>query len=173
VSGLAQLDALDEAALTQALERCAGAHRWVDAMAARRPFGSREELHRAASELWRSMGRDDLLEAFAHHPRIGDVDSLRAKFAATASWASSEQAGAAAASEQTLQDLKDRNRDYEARFGYIFIVCATGKSAGEMLALLNARLRNGPDEELRVAAGEQEKILHLRLDKLLDEGASR
>jgi 2-oxo-4-hydroxy-4-carboxy-5-ureidoimidazoline decarboxylase len=173
VSGLAHLNALDEASLTRALERCAGARRWVNAMAARRPFASREELHHAASDIWRSMGRDDLLEAFAHHPRIGDVDSLRAKFPETANWASSEQAGAAAASEQTLLDLRERNRQYETRFGYIFIVCATGKSAGEMLALLNARLTNGPEDELRVAAGEQEKILHLRLDKLLDEGAAR
>ena len=173
MSGLAYLNTLDDASLEQALERCAGARRWVDAMEARRPFVSSEALHQAASDIWRSMERGDLLEAFAHHPRIGDVDSLRAKFPETAKWASSEQAGAAAANERTLVDLKERNREYEARFGYIFIVCATGKTASEMLSLLKERLTNGPEEELRVAAGEQEKILHLRLDKLLDEGASR
>ncbi len=117
------------------------------------------------------MERVDILEAFSHHPRIGDVDSLRKKFATTADWATSEQSGAQAASEAVLRDLAQGNRDYEARFGHIFIVCATGKSAAEMLALLRARIDHAPDVELRIAAAEQEKIAHLRLDKLLNEGA--
>ena len=109
----------------------------------------------------------DWLEAFAAHPRIGDLDALRAKFAATAAWAVRRAGGRRRrADEATLRALADGNRDYEARFGYIFIVCATGKTAGEMLALLRERLGNDPEAELAVAAAEQAKITRIRLRKL-------
>ena len=108
----------------------------------------------------------DWLEAFAAHPRIGDLDALRKKFASTANWCAGEQAGVAAADEAVLTALADGNRAYEARFGYIFIVCATGKSAAEMLAILTARLANDPEVELKVATAEQAKITRLRLEKL-------
>jgi OHCU decarboxylase len=106
------------------------------------------------------------LAAFAAHPRIGDVDSLRTKFAHTKTWASGEQAGVDAASEDTLIRLADGNDAYFDRFGYIFIVCATGKSADQMLALLEARLPNDAVTELPIAAAEQRKITQLRLQKL-------
>lgn len=146
--------------------RCCGSTRWADAMTARRPFATAADLFAAADEVWESLARADILEAFAAHPRIGDVESLRQKFASTAAWAASEQAGAAAAAEETLRGLADGNRDYEAAFGYIFIVCATGKSAAEMLAILRARLANDTDAEFRTAAAEQAKITRLRLEKL-------
>src|SRR5262249_5689370 len=108
----------------------------------------------------------DWLEAFAAHPRIGAVESLRKKFATTAAWAAGEQAGVAGAPETVLQALADGNRRYEGRFGHIFIVCATGKNAARTLARLEQRLANAPGEELRVAAAEQAKITRLRLEKL-------
>lgn len=160
------LDALppDEARAT--FLRCCGSRRWTDAMTTRRPFASAAELFTTADEVWDGLDRADWLEAFAAHPRIGDVEGLRKKFASTAAWCAGEQAGVAGADGQTLRELADANRDYEARFGYIFIVCATGKSAAEMLALLRSRLPNDPETELRVAAAEQAKITRLRLEKL-------
>ena len=116
------------------------------------------------------LGEPEWREAFAHHPRIGDMASLRARFASTAGWAADEQRGAAQATEETLAALARGNRVYEERFGCIFIVCATGKSAAEMLALLEARLGNDPEHEMRMAADEQMKITRLRLEKLLEPG---
>jgi 2-oxo-4-hydroxy-4-carboxy-5-ureidoimidazoline decarboxylase len=135
-------------------------------MAARRPFAGAAGLFAAAREVWQGLAREDWLEAFAAHPRIGDLEALRGKFAATAAWSAGEQAGVAGAAEATLRALAEANRAYEARFGHIFIVCASGKSAEEMLALLERRLNNSAEEELRTAAGEQEKITRLRLEKL-------
>ncbi len=155
--------------LSAALTRCCGSSAWVERMCASRPFADREALHAAADAAAGHLVRADWLEAFSHHPRIGDVSALREKFAATADWAASEQHGAAAAGEATLEALAAGNRAYEARFGYIFIVCATGLTAAEMLARLEARLPNEPDRELTIAAAEQMKITHLRLDKLLED----
>jgi 2-oxo-4-hydroxy-4-carboxy-5-ureidoimidazoline decarboxylase len=107
------------------------------------------------------------LEAFKIHPRIGDIESLRKKFASTASWASDEQSGASEAAEDVLHELSEGNDHYEKKFGYIFIVCATGKSATEMLTLLKNRLHNNPEAEFAIACEEQKKITNLRLDKLL------
>jgi 2-oxo-4-hydroxy-4-carboxy-5-ureidoimidazoline decarboxylase len=163
---LQALNHLDEAEACGSLLRCCGAARWAEQMAARRPFADTSELRRAAEDVWRSLGREDWLEAFRAHPRIGDVEALRQKFAATAAWSAAEQAGVAGAAEATLQTLAEGNRRYEARFGYLFLVCATGKSAAEMLALLEQRLTHEPAQELRIAAAEQEKITLLRLQRL-------
>jgi 2-oxo-4-hydroxy-4-carboxy-5-ureidoimidazoline decarboxylase len=141
----------------QALMRCCGSRRWVAAMLALRPFVSTAALHSAAERSWAALGRDDFLEAFGHHPRIG---------ARAAGWAAEEQGGARDADDDTRQALAAANDAYAARFGFIFIVCATGKSAGEMLALLRARLDHDPETELRLAAAEQAKITRLRLDRL-------
>jgi 2-oxo-4-hydroxy-4-carboxy-5-ureidoimidazoline decarboxylase len=149
-----------------ALLRCCGSPRWADVMTDRRPFASGAEVLQAAGEIWAGMDRADWLEAFAAHPRIGDLDSLCKKFATTADLASGEQAGVAGAREDVIRALADGNREYEAKFGHIFIVCATGKTAGEMLAILRERLPNDPDTELRIAAAEQAKITRLRLEKL-------
>ncbi len=149
-----------------ALRRCCGSTRWVEAMLARRPFASKTALHQAAEEVWNALAREDWLEAFAAHPRIGDMTALRQKFAATADLCGTEQAGVAGAAEQMLRDLAEANQSYEERFGYIFIVCATGKTASEMLDLLRVRLNNDPETEITIAAGEQAKITRLRLEKL-------
>ncbi len=163
---LTRLNSLPEAEAREAFLRCCGSRRWAEAMAARRPFADEDVLFAAAGEAEKGLSREDWLEAFAAHPRIGDLESLRKKFAATASWASHEQAGVAGAPEAVLQALAEANRRYEEKFGYIFIVCATGKNAGEMLAILEQRLPNDPETDLHVAAAEQAKITRLRLEKL-------
>jgi 2-oxo-4-hydroxy-4-carboxy-5-ureidoimidazoline decarboxylase len=159
---LGQLNAAPADEARRLLARCCGAHRWVEAMLGERPFISVDALHAAAERHWRMMGREDLLEAMSHHPRIG---------ARTApSREANEQAGAQAADEQVKGALAEGNRAYEGRFGHIYLVCATGKSGLELLELLRMRLRNDPETELAIAATEQGKITRLRLDQLLAEG---
>ena len=164
---LARLNLAGREDAEAAFQRCFGATAWAARMASARPFADAAALAARADAELDALGTDDWLEAFRAHPRIGDRDAQRAKFASTATWAAGEQAGADEASEATLTALADGNAAYEARFGHIFIVCATGKSAGEMLALLGARLPNEAAAELAIAAAEQRKITHLRLEKLL------
>lgn len=163
----AVLDAASEADARAMLTRCCGSSAWVRGMLERRPFGDDEALVRAAREVWSAATRDDVLEALTHHPRIGaSMDELRKRYATTATWSAGEQAGATAADEATLTALRDGNVAYEARYGHIFVVCATGKSAAQMLALLQARMHHEPAEELAIAAAEQGKITEIRLAKL-------
>lgn len=131
-----------------------------------RPFQDTHELMLAADHVWWSLDAPDWLEAFSAHPKIGEKKAQPAP-SASSRWSEQEQSGAAQASQETLAALLQANHDYERRFGYIFIVCATGKSAEEMLALLQERLKNEPDTELRIAAEEQRRIMNLRLEKLL------
>jgi 2-oxo-4-hydroxy-4-carboxy-5-ureidoimidazoline decarboxylase len=167
VSAAQKLDAATDSEAREMLGRVCGSVRWVDAMCARRPFGSDAVLYAAADEEWAKVERADVLEALAHHPRIGaNMDELRKKYASTASWAATEQAGASAAAEETLVALREANVRYDERYGHVFVVCATGKSAAEMLAILEARMHNTPEDELRIAAGEQAKITRIRLEKL-------
>jgi 2-oxo-4-hydroxy-4-carboxy-5-ureidoimidazoline decarboxylase len=165
-----RLDRADVERAGELLRSCCGSSRWVERMLARRPFDSQSALMAAARDEWFALERTDWLEAFSHHPKIGDVDSLRHKFAATRHLSEQEQHGVASASEEVLAALAQLNRDYEARFGYIFIVCATGRTADQMLALLRARLTNEPDVELRVAAEEQARITAIRLQGLSTDG---
>lgn len=132
-------------------------------MMARRPFGTDKKLLFAARVEWFGLTEADWLEAFSHHPRIGDRDALAARFPATHDLSSKEQAGAGAAPADIIDALAQANQQYVDRFGFIFILCATGKSAEEMLRLLRERLPNDRTAELRVAAEEQAKITALRL----------
>lgn len=150
--------------------RCCGTKRWARGMTARRPFHSRSTLLAGAESLWSLLTAADWREAFSHHPKIGDVEGLRRKFATTSAWTAGEQSGIVGAEEEVLTALARGNADYEAKFGYIFIVCATGKSAAEMREILQGRLPNGPRTELRIAAEEQKKITRLRLEKLFAAG---
>lgn len=145
------------------LGRCCGSTSWVERMLAGRPFRSREALLATARDIWFGLDRSDWLEAFTHHPKIGDRNDLRRRFASTGHLSDKEQAGLAGAREETLAALAEANRAYEERFGYIFIVCAAGRSADEMLAVLHERLQNDPETEIRIAAEEQAKITELRL----------
>ena len=162
---LEALNGLGESALREALRGCCGSEAWVRGMMDLFPVRDAASLLVAAGRVWHACGKGDWKQAFDHHPRIGDVEALRKKYAGTG--ASREQAGAVDASMVMLEALAEGNRVYEARFGYIFIVCATGKSAEEMLSLLRARLGNDPEKEILVAMVEQEKITRLRLEKLL------
>lgn len=166
------LNQLSEAEAARALLRCCGSQRWVSAMLQFRPFTSSSQLAAAAASAYARLEQHDYLAAFAHHPQIGaDLSELARKFASTAGWSAGEQAGVAGADMATLTALRDRNREYLARFGYIFIVCATGKSAPEMLALIEARLQNDAATELSVAVEEQAKIMQLRLHKLAEDSS--
>jgi len=145
------------------LQRACGSTRWIERMIARRPFGSQPALLSAARQEWFALSKSDWLEAFSHHPKIGDTNALRQRFAATHDLSEREQAGVSGASEDTLATLAERNRAYEDRFGYIFIVCATGLTAEEMLARLESRIGNNPRVEIGIAAEEQAKITAIRL----------
>jgi 2-oxo-4-hydroxy-4-carboxy-5-ureidoimidazoline decarboxylase len=149
-----------------ALLNCCASPAWVEGMLARRPFADDKAVIGAAAEVWSGLGSSDWLEAFAAHPMIGDVESLRKKYAATKKLAAVEQSGVADADEATLAELARLNREYRERFGFIFIVFASGKSAVEMLAMLKQRLEYPRDVELENAAAEQLKITQLRLQKL-------
>jgi 2-oxo-4-hydroxy-4-carboxy-5-ureidoimidazoline decarboxylase len=165
---LSDFNSLPKADAIQELIRCCGSQRWADAMADARPLADLAQLLERADRVWEGLTREDWLEAFRHHPRIGE-QSLRAKFASTATWASQEQKGVQGASEAVLQGLLKGNEDYEKRFGHVFLICATGKSAQEMLASLQSRIAHDPETELRTAAGEQAKITRIRLERLLSE----
>ena len=158
---LEDLNALDRDTAARELLRCCGSSLWARQMAASRPFASAKELMASADRYWRALDRVDWLEAFAAHPKIGAAGPAR-------DWPAEEQAGVAGAADATLMRFANLNRDYEARFGYIFIVCATGKPAAEMLDLLERRIGHDPETEIRIAADEQRKITRLRLTKLLD-----
>lgn len=164
---LADLNALPPAARAEALATCCGATAWVAALNQQFPCATAEALYGEAARIWYNLSETDWREAFTHHPKIGDVNALREKFASTATWAAGEQGAVRQASPGTLEALAAGNDAYEQKFGYIFIVCATGKSAAEMLALLQARLPNEPTPEIHLAMGEQAKITRLRLEKLL------
>ena len=148
-------------------EMCCGATNWVKRMIASRPIDSKDALLKIAEEFWFSLKSEDWLEAFTHHPKIGDIESLREKFHNTKSISENEQSGVNDASENTLKDLAKSNQLYEDKFGFIFIVCATGKSADQMLTLIKMRLNNNIETEMQNAAKEQNKITQLRLEKLL------
>jgi 2-oxo-4-hydroxy-4-carboxy-5-ureidoimidazoline decarboxylase len=161
-----RLDGASAGDARQLLSTCCGSSRWIDRMIARRPFGHRDALIGAAREVWFALDDTDWREAFGHHPKIGDREALRTRFAATRSLSEREQAGVSGAADEILDALAEGNAAYERRFGYIFIVCATVKSAGEMLGLLRGRLGNDPAREIRIAAAEQAKITELRLDSI-------
>lgn len=148
------------------LFKCCGCTNWAEKLLDKFPLTSIDELKNASDKIWFSLSETDWKESFTNHPKIGDVNSLKKKFASTANWASDEQAGVQSAEEQTLIELKKDNDEHKKKFGYTFIVCASGKSAGELLSLLKARLKNSPQEEIKIAMQEQNKITHLRIDKL-------
>jgi OHCU decarboxylase len=169
--GIARLNALSSEEAQAELLKCCGSTNWARRMAQQRPFPTGGDAMRrlldSADRVWWDLGREDWLEAFSRHPRIGEKAAAKNASAETRRWSEEEQSGTRRAREQVLAALAKANRAYEQRFGYIFIVCATGKSSEEMLALLQQRLQNDPAAELRMAAEEQRRITHLRLQKLL------
>ena len=164
------IETLNELASSEAAAQfnlCCGATNWIKIMNQSRPFQNKNEVYQQAESIWFSLSSEDWLEAFTHHPKIGDIDSLRKKFHNTKSISKNEQSGVNDAEKSTLNNLAKSNQLYEDKFGFIFIVCATGKSADEMLALIKMRLNKNADTEMQNAAKEQNKITQLRLEKLL------
>jgi 2-oxo-4-hydroxy-4-carboxy-5-ureidoimidazoline decarboxylase len=162
---LAEFNALPTAQAESMLMDCCGCVRWAASVAARRPFANIDALHKAADSLWWNLERAGWLEAFSHHPQIGDKAVSGSESARQ--WAAGEQAGARVADDDVKARLARANRAYFEKFGYIYIVCATGKTAEGMLAILNQRLQNDPPSEISIAAEQQRLITRIRLDKLL------
>jgi len=162
---LAEFNALPSAQAESALIDCCGSSRWAAQVSSRRPYATVEALNKAADSIWWKLERGDWLEAFSHHPKIGDKPASGSESARQ--WAAGEQAGARAATEDVKARLARANHAYFEKFGYIYIVCATGKTAEGMLAILNQRLQNDPPSEISIAAEQQRLITRIRLDKLL------
>ena len=151
------------------LLKCCGCRAWAGRLAGERPFADLDDLIAKSERAWWSLDSGDWLEAFQSHPKIGETKAAAPTAAAAKRWSADEQSGIRDSAEQTIRELAQLNREYEEKFGYIFIVCASGKSSEEMLAILRDRLWNDGEAELRNAAAEQAKITELRLRKLLSD----
>jgi OHCU decarboxylase len=167
MTGLDRLNSLPHDDAMRELLTCCGSREWARRMAAARPFANEASLLERADEVWWSLEERYWLEAFRSHPRIGEKKAEAGQTSREQAWSAGEQAGVSSAAAEMQRALAEGNREYDERFGFIYIVCATGKTADEMLALLRQRLGNDPAAELRVAAGEQSKITRIRLEKLL------
>ncbi len=147
---------------------CCGSQTWARLMTEARPFADVAELIKQARQIWLNLDAQDWLEAFAAHPKIGAKKAVAHQSAQAAEWSNAEQSGTQTAAASLRDELENANRLYEEKFGFIFIVCATGRSAQEMLELCRRRLNNDADSEIRIAADEQRKITEIRLKKLLN-----
>lgn len=147
---------------------CCGSMAWARELAARRPLQDEASLLAASDKIWNSLGAQDWMEAFSKHPRIGERKAPATAPAQSASWSEQEQRNAATAGGEFQQALAEANREYEQRFGRVFIVCATSKGAAEILDILRRRLHNDEATEMKVAVEEQRKITNLRLQKWLE-----
>lgn len=168
---LEQLNALPAPEAAERLRSCCGSRRWVESMVRRRPFENLEGLLAAADDAWRAAKPADWDEAFAHHPRIGERQAAAPVSAAARAWSAGEQRAAAGADRATRAALAEANQAYERRFGRIYLVCAAGRSAEELLADIETRMGNDPERERAIAAEEQRKITRLRLRALVGMGA--
>ena len=165
---LTRLNRLSPSEACDEFLKCCGSREWAQRMAGSRPFESLEQLHSRASEIWWTLDRIDWLEAFRSHPKIGGSKAAEKVSEQSRAWSGEEQSGVKSASDQVLSELASLNKQYDEKFGFIFIVCASGKTSAEMLAILRARLTNEAETEMRIAASEQEKITKIRLRKLFD-----
>ncbi|MGA7859076.1 MAG: 2-oxo-4-hydroxy-4-carboxy-5-ureidoimidazoline decarboxylase [Candidatus Sulfotelmatobacter sp.] len=163
---LAEWNCASETEALDTMVACCGARRWAERMVALRPLGNIVALSEAADRVWSTMKEADWMEAFACHPRIGERKAAHAT-AQSMAWSRQEQASASGAVERVLNELAEGNAMYEHRFGFTYIVCATGKSAEEMLGILKRRLTNDREAELHEAAEQQRQITQIRLGKWL------
>jgi OHCU decarboxylase len=164
---LTWLNSLTDDEATKELLQCCGSKRWASATATGRPYDTLEILLSTANDIWWSLDRSDWLEAFRSHPKIGEKKADDKVSAQSQQWSGQEQSGVDDASHDTVSSLAALNEAYEQKFGFIFIVCATGKTCDEMLTALRERLQHDADAELPIAAAEQSEITELRLKKLL------
>jgi OHCU decarboxylase len=165
--GIERLNTLTHDEAEAEFLQCCGSTAWACGMSARRPFGDLDDVVRAAEEAWRNLDDEDWLEAFSRHPKIGESKAATGQTSTERDWSASEQSGVGAADDAARRELDELNRAYAEKFGYTFIVCATGRSSDEMLAALRARLQNDPASEIANASQEQRRITKLRLGKLL------
>ena len=149
------------------LLKCCGSRAWAERMVAERPFESLSDLSAKGDRVWSSLEPDDWLEAFHSHPKIGEQKAAAPTAREARQWSADEQSGMRDSSQRTVDELAKLNREYDEKFGFIFIICASGKSSAEMLEHLRERINNSPAVELRNAAAEQAKITNLRLEKLV------
>jgi OHCU decarboxylase len=167
-TGLERLNSFPGSEAENESLKCCSSKEWARQMAHERPFANVEQLIESADSIWWSLNPRDWLEAFHSHPKIGEKNAKAHISVHAQEWSEAEQSGIRDSAQETMEALAELNRKYEQKFGYLFIVFATGKSSEEMLGILRDRLGNDPDEELRVAAAEQTKITQLRLRKLID-----
>lgn len=166
-AGLSHFNALPPEEAQAALLKCCGSRQWATAMLRNRPFATPAALLDAADRHWRGLSRADWLEAFSHHPRIGEKRLDQARFAATREQSTREQSGMAAATGEIRAEFERLNAEYERKFGHVFLICATGKSAEFMLAEIRRRIELTHDQELHNAADQQAQIMTLRLNRML------
>jgi OHCU decarboxylase len=162
---LTKLNVLPAPDAEQLLLACCGSRAWARNVVARRPYSDVEELLATSDEVWSRLTPEDWREAFAKHPRIG---ARAAASGVEQRWSEGEQFQAHQGAAPTLAELATVNAEYEHRFGHVFLICATGKTAEEILANARGRLHNDPEREICIAAEEQRRITHLRVRKLLD-----
>jgi len=164
---LARWNKLPQEEAEREILSCCGSRTWAASLVSKRPIQDEALLLATSDEIWCSLGETDWLEAFRSHPRIGESHAEETSDSQSAAWSEQEQQKAAAAEEAVKMALKWGNREYEQKFGRIFIVCAAGKSASELLEILRRRLHNDEATELQQAAEEQRQIMHIRLKKWL------
>ncbi len=165
MSTLADWNQLPEAEALAPVLSCCGSNAFATAVTHERPYSDMNSLLAKADDIWWSLAEGDWLEAFACHPCIGEsAANASHQFSA---WSTEEQSKARSAAESVLDAISRKNRKYEARHGFIFIVCASGRSAEELLAILDRRLNNTTEVELQEAAEQQRQITHLRIRKWL------
>lgn len=166
---ISDLDKMPPEKLKAQLFKCCGSRAWVEKMLPVFPVEDLIDLFEYAEAKWNECTEDDWKEAFDHHPQIGNIDSFNEAGDASATWAKNEQAGVYNAGNEVKQQLAEANKLYKEKFGYIFIINATGKSAAEMLSALMVRLQNSPEAEIEIAMAEQAQITRIRLEKLLQQ----
>jgi len=165
---LEELNKTDTVNAQATLKLCCGSSQWSKLLAEQRPFSSSRDLLAKAEIVWHELSKEDWLEAFSHHPKIGETKANLKNFDAP-DWSQKEQAGVNNASELTQRKLEHLNDDYFKKFGHVFLICATGRSADQMLAALELRLANDSETEITIAVKEQSKITRIRLEKLLND----
>ena len=162
-----KVNSLSEKDLRVQLKSCCSSTKWAESLLQERPFASREDFLEKGESIWKALDHSDVMEAFDGHPKIGDTKQDEPQFKAGKSFSQKEQQGVAGASEELLETMRELNAQYEQRFGYIYIVFASGKSLTQMVSIIKERLENGADDELEVAKNEQFKITKNRMEKLL------
>lgn len=164
---LEKINNADVEQIYQTFENCCCAPKWIEGMTNARPFAQPTDIFTASDECFLQLTEADYLIAFAGHPQIGNLQTLQEKYANTSESASHEQSAMSNAQTSVLEKMHSLNIKYLEKFGFIFIVCASGKSAQQMLDLIKSRINNDQQTELAIASNEQAKITHIRLEKLL------